>query len=788
MSATFAHVLRRLRRNAGLSQEALAEHAGLSKDAISALERGTRRAPHLETVEHLADALELDSTLRLELEAAASRARERKPFRAWSSQLPTFATSLTGRDNEVADLRTILENERLVTVTGTGGIGKTRVAVSAAEQVAAARDLQIAFVDLAAVRVGTDVSSKIASALGVRIAGSGDAVEELVASLKTHAGLVILDNCEHVIDDTARVAAAVFRTCRNLALLATSRERLAVDGEHIYRLGALTLAAAVELFELRVIGAGAQHASTSGQREITEEICGHLDGIPLAIELAAARVPFLGLGELRARLRGQRAVLVGGRRDAPARHQTMDDTVAWSYALLESSERALFRRLSLFAGGWNYDAVAQVAAGSGIDASSIEHAFSSLLEKSLVNADIDVAPARFRLLEPVRVFARSQLEAAGELVEFSKRHAEWIAKLATSARNDVTLFGMEIDNARAALEWTLTVDDAVAAARIVGGLGGAWARIGLLAECRRWCERVLEKLDGASYPELAASVYRALIVSMGGKGEITAILRAIPFSEAAGDWNGVAVLTSRLALRYGEKTRFSEAERAFTRVWQIRDREGLGTSSEWATVLMHRASVYRRQGRLDEAEDAIAQSLTLARALGKPLHEMWTLMAASGIAFARGQRQRAIALASETLELARANRHTIGEMGSRAHLAAFHVALGDPELARVLARATILQGKGADPRVSLAAALHLAAAEAVDGDPMLAAQLKGYVDNGFKQEELALDPMETSSYGILDAALRERLDAESIERHAREGRSFDAEDVAELAFSADASL
>ncbi|MBV9332478.1 MAG: helix-turn-helix domain-containing protein [Candidatus Eremiobacteraeota bacterium] len=778
MSASFGQMLRHLRRDAGLSQEALAEHAGLSKDAISALERGTRRAPYHETVTNLADALELDSTMRRELEAAASRGRERKPFAAWP-QLPVFGTSLMGRDDEVSHLVAMLETNRLVTVTGTGGIGKTRVAIASAEWVAVHRNDSVVLVDLAAVRADADVPSKIASTLGVRIAGSGDPIDELVDSLKGQSGLVVLDNCEHVIDEAARVAAAIIRTCPNLTLLATSRERLAVDGEAVYRLGALNTAAALDLFDSRVIGAGIQRSPVSEQREISEEICRHLDGIPLAIELAAARVPFLGLVEVRARIRGQRVVLVGGRRDAPARHQTMDDTVAWSYALLESCERALFRRLSLFAGGWSYDAVERVTAGPLLDELSVEDAFLSLLEKSLISVDLDDGPARYRLLEPVRLFARSQLETAGEVAQFSQRHAEWMAQIAASARNDVALFAMEIDNARAALKWTLTADDVVTAARILGGLGGGWTRVGLLAECRRWCERVLEKLDGDTYPELAVGVYRALIVSLGGKDEITAMLQAIPFSERAGDWNGAAVLTSRLALRYGERARFDEAERAFARVWQIRDSAGLGTSSEWATVFMHRASIFRREGRLHEAQTAISKSLALARALGAPLHEMWSLLTAAEVAFAQGDVQRAMAFASEALELALANSHAVGEISSRAHLAGYHIALGDARLAKGLARMALLHVQSAEPRVSLPAILHLAAAEALEGDPARAARLKGYFDHICDREDLTLSATEASTYPILDASLQQRLDGEAIDAYVRSGSLMDTADVAE---------
>ncbi len=756
MGSTFGELLRRFRRDAGLSQEALAEQAGLGKDTISALERGTRRAPYRDTVEFLAVALGLEPGPRRELEAAASHGRERRPLSddpTRASELPVANTPLIGRDDAIAEILSLLNRSRLVTITGTGGIGKTRVAVAVADQFARVRDVPAWLVDFGALRSGADVASKVAASLGLRITESENPIESLVTSIKRHRGIIVFDNCEHVIAEAAQLAVEIERVCGDLFVLATSRERLAVEGEHVYRLPALDAAAALELFEQRATSVATSFALTPDSVEIAGAICGQVDNIPLAIELAAARVPFLGLNELRARLRGQLSVLAGGRRDAPQRHQTMSDTIAWSYALLDAPERALFRHLSVFAGGWSIEALEPVALGEPVDESNVLSAFASLVEKSLISVELDAVPTRYRLLQPVLAFARAKLAAASELEEFSERHARWVAQEAESTGDDVTRFAREIDNARVALEWALRDGgDPIVAARIVGGPGGAWARIGLLAECRRYCESVLAKLDINAHPELAVRVFRALIVSMGGRDEIDAITRAIPCSELAGDWNGVAVLTSRLALRLGERGRFEDAERAFERVWEIRERSQLGQSAEWATVLMHRASVYRREARLDEAEVAIAESLALTRSLKRPLHEMWTLLAAGEIAFARGEPARAIAQALEALELCRLNRHAVGEILARTNLAGYCVALGNTEEARTHARIAIARGRDAEPRIVLSTVLHLAALDAISGNTVRAAKLKCYFDEVRNREEV-LGPTEASSYRTLAGAL-----------------------------------
>jgi predicted ATPase/DNA-binding XRE family transcriptional regulator len=785
---SFGDLLKKYRVAAGVTQEHLAEIARVSANAISTLERGARRAPHRDTVELLASALGLSGPRRHEFEYAAESVRVRGATSpgdaAARAQLPAQLTSLVGRERELTTVLELLDAHRLVTIAGTGGIGKTRLALAAGEQFAQARAIGAWFVDLAAVRESADVAGKIASSLGAAIDGSGDPLEELCGPLRSRRGLVVLDNCEHVIEEAARAAAAILRSCPGITMIATSRERLAVGGESVYALGPLSPAGALELFRLRAAGTAPPLTMTHENDAIAGEICRQVDGIPLAIELAAARVRFLGLSELRARLRGRLALLAGGPRDAPARQQTMHDTVAWSYGLLDSAERALFRRLAVFAGGWSLGALEPVVVDAPLDALSVVAALSSLAEKSLLVVDLEREPVRYRLLEPVRIFARGRLEAAGEFADFRYRHAQWFAQVAEASRDDVELLAREIDNLRAALEWALRSNgDAVLAARIAGGPGGAWARVGLLAECRRWCGAALERLGDDADPDLSARIYRALLMAMGSKNEIATIVRAIPFSERSGDWEGVAVLTSRLALRYSQRGRFDEAERAFDRVWEIRDREHIRKAPRWATVWMHRASIYRREGRLDEADAAIAESLALARTLEKPLHEMWALLVAGEVAFARGDLERAIASASDAVAICSANRHTVGEIFGRANLAGYYLAAGDYGKARAQVRASLALSRDVPASSLVSAILRAAALDAVEGDAERAAVLKGYFDAAVAREDLHLDATDSSSYRILTSELEHRLSAETSEIHGRSGAVLTDAEAISLALS-----
>lgn len=354
---SFGELLRRYRTEAGFSQEHLAAEARLSVESVSALERGVRRAPHRHTLALLASALGLDAGRRAELEAAANRARARTraardgvpASRVSTLQLPVQTTSLIGREQDITTVAGLLEQNRLVTITGSGGVGKTRVAIEVARR-SAARWEDIRYIDLSPLTDATFISGAIVSPL----AGSGNgSVNDVAAALRSTKALLVLDNCEHLIVAVARLVDVVLQCCRDITLLCTSRERLSISGEVVYRLPSLEVPhlapsslnealryAGIELFVQRATSTDRAVVFTDASAAGIAEISRRLDGIPLAIKLAAARVATLGLEPLRARLRDG-LPLTGGARNFPARQQTMNATIAWSYDLLAESERLL---------------------------------------------------------------------------------------------------------------------------------------------------------------------------------------------------------------------------------------------------------------------------------------------------------------------------------------------------------------------------------------------------------------------------------------------------------------
>ena len=402
MTASFGQLLRRYRTAAGFSQEHLADLARISLESVGALERGTRRAPYRETVSALAQALALDEEQRAAFERAAEHGRAR-PGRiagveaaAPKRTLPRRFTSFIEREDDVEAITALLERSRLVTITGSGGVGKTRIAVELAERLPAGRWDAIQFADLSELTDGNLVVTAIAPDLERSVAGSAPTLDALISVLEATRTLIVLDTCEHHIADVAQIVSKVLSACEHVSFLATSRERLGVYGEAVYRLPSLPLPdvvpatldsarryAGVELFLQRLAAIDNSFVIADDSIASIVDICRQLDGIPLAIELAAARVPSLGLRGLAGMLRQGRDP-TQGERDLPARQQTMFATIAWSYNLLSDQERLFFQRLAPFAGGFTLAAAESVCASDGVEASSIAILLASLVEKSLV--------------------------------------------------------------------------------------------------------------------------------------------------------------------------------------------------------------------------------------------------------------------------------------------------------------------------------------------------------------------------------------------------------------------
>ncbi len=526
VASDFGALLRRHRLAAGLSQETLAGRAGLSPYGISALERGYRRTPRRETLDLLIKTLSLDTDQRLELISAATRTsipRNRTHAsralggsrNANLGKLPQSLARFVGRSSELEQIERIISANRFVTITGPGGIGKTRTAVRAAEAWRDAGGAAPCFIGFAPLEDPTLVVDAVASVIGVRAAANVPLLETLCAYLENKTILLVFDNCEHVIKQASATAEAVLSSCPHVRVLATSRESLHAAGERAYRLESLDANDAVALFADRAQATNARFELNLENRPLIEEICRQVAGIPLAIELAAARTGVLSLRAVAKELDQRIAILAGGERLAPPRHQTMRAAIDWSYELLRPPEKRLFERLSVFADDCAVEAATAVCAGDGVSTEDILSLISSLHDKSLLVAETAGQESRYRLLQPFREYAREKLAERCEGKHIARRHVlayiELASRFAGRDQHYAAYYGYprdEIGNWRAAVRWALTErNDVLSGMRLVSEVVSSWGgTTPLLNEARRWVPAALELVDEHTLPEVRAKL------------------------------------------------------------------------------------------------------------------------------------------------------------------------------------------------------------------------------------------------------------------------------------------
>ena len=575
----FGGLLRQLRADAGLTQEELAEAARLSPRTVSDLERGISRTARKDTAVLLADALGLAGRARGVFVAAAQgrvlaaevlAARAQAPW-ALAGNLPVPLSSFVGRAVELAELATAMARSPLVTVTGVGGVGKTRLALEAAAgQLPSFRD-GAWLCELAATVDGETMAQAVAAALRVRPRPGLSTAGSIVEFLRTKNALVVFDNCEHLPDAPAVLAAGILRSCRGVRLLATSRQALSVEGEQVFGLRPLPLpppgadvaaaaaSDAVCLFVQRAAAARRDFALTPANVVAVGEVCRRLDGIPLAIELAAARVAALRPAEIAGLLDERFRLLTGGRAEAAARQQTLQATVEWSCALLGQAERRVFDGLGVFPGSFDAAAAADIAAADGLQRWDILDSLTSLVGKSLVAQEEGPGQtSRYRLLETMRAYARQHL-AADEQERLQHRHAEHYAAFAEQAGPELLgrvqlqwqqRIRAEHDNLQAAVTWAL--DSGGQARPLAFRIVAALAEFAITSPgtVRGWAEACAAQI-GACPPELRAAVSTAAASSALYAGDVPLARRRAEGAlqdPADGDPLGLGLLRCALSL------------------------------------------------------------------------------------------------------------------------------------------------------------------------------------------------------------------------------------------------
>ena len=670
---------------------------------------------------------------------------------ALPNNLPTQLTSFIGREREIAEGQRLLSITRLLTLTGAGGCGKTRLAVHLAAEVLDDYQDGVWFIELAPLSDPALISQAIASVLRVPEPRGRPLDETLHDHLRPKALLLVLDNCEHLLPGCAPVIDALLRDCPNLRVLATSTAVLGVAGETAQRVPSLSLpplhrrppaahlmqSEAVRLFVERALARVPTFTVTDQNAAAVLHICTQLDGIPLAIELAAARMNVLAVEEIAARLEDRFRLLTGGTRTILPRHSTLRATMDWSYDLLSENERILWRRLSVFVGGWTLEALDAVCSGkTDVHAADILDLLGQLVDKSIVMVDLRPGKTRYRLLETVRQFGREKLVEAGEASDVRRRHRDWYLDLAEQA--DPKLRGpelgtwlerleMEHDNLRAALVWSATeLGQTEAELRLAAALRWFWFIHGHWTEGRRWLEHALSRSDGMP-PTLMPKLLHGAATLARFQGDHDRALalseRGLALSRELGDHERTAwflIWLGAIALHQSDYDRaaalFAESlplSRALDDKWLI------------SMALADLGVVARLQGDYERAAVLHTESLALGREVGDKWRSASSLASLGLVALLRGEHERAAMLYEESLTLCREIRDRWIVYDCLDGLAAVTCAQGQYEqAARLLGAAEALRTiLGFSPLAvdQVAHAAHVAAARAGLEDAAFAA-------------------------------------------------------------------
>ena len=740
-----------------MSQEQLAEQARVSRRGIADLERGARRHPYPETSRRLVDALGLVGEARAAFLAAAAPGRERY-------RLALEPEPVIGRAVELSRIEALAREARALTLTGPGGIGKTRLALELARRIEPGFADGALVVDLAACDAGHVVAA-VAAALGQPAAAP-------TALLRHANALVVLDNCEHVLPECVGLATELIRSCPGVRLVVTSQEALRIPGELVFPVPPLTIAESAALFLARARATDASAALTEQLDAGTvAELCRRLEGIPLAIELAAARMHTLGLVQLGRLLADRLGTLPGRGQAAAPRHRTMRAVLDWSFALLDEGERELLARLAVFAGGWTMDAARGVCADEGLGAAAVIDALAALVEKSLVQLDEAPGAARYRFLETVRGYAAERFDDLPARDAVRERHAAFLLDLAEDGgfmRLGVhypaafARIAMEEANLRVALQHLATVGHRDEGARLCRALSGYWLARGRIDEGEQWFVAF-----GGAGADAATECARGRLAEYGDRLDEARERFQRALRLAGADPVMAARALSGLGDTAMHRGDAAEALAHYRSALTAARSGGAAAEAEAAQALL---GLGRAHAALDdpEARDWLEQALRAMRALGDPWAIAYALNELGGLASRTGELERARTLLEECHVLWRAAGTLQGERAATMNLAMVSLRLGATERAGALARDGLELGRqlhdfgsASSVRCLEIAALVLAAT----GDAALARTLVTAAEA--RREELGAprpDAEQASVAPLIDSATRLTAEPLAIER------------------------
>jgi predicted ATPase/DNA-binding CsgD family transcriptional regulator len=600
-----------------------------------------------------------------------------------SCRLPAPSTALFGRDDDVAYLCQLLHQpgRRLVTLTGVGGSGKTRLALVVAAALEGSFKDGIWYVGLAALADPGLVPHAVASLLGVRERTDRSALEALLAHVAPRQLLLVLDNCEHLVQSCAELVDALLQGAPDVHVLATSREPLRIPGDLVWRVPPLTFPdphtsastddpgayPAVQLFADRAAAVSPGFVLTPRNAPLVAAVCARLEGLPLAIELAAAWARALGVDEILQRLDNAMGLLVGGSRTAPTRQRTMAATLDWSYGLLTPAEKLVFQRLAVFVGGWTLDAAESVCVGGGVATTEVLGSLTRLVDASLVQVEEPNDRPRYRLLEPVRQYARGRLVEARRLAGVRRRHAEFFLRYAEHWEKDANGGGpnraiaqsaleRERDNLRSALRWCVEQGEAEMGLRLSRAHWSFWCVRGAFTEGRAWSAELTQLPDAGKLPIMRALVRciaATLALRQGGFEETRAIdTDVLPLARQANEppWFLPSVLVD-LAFAAVNLGDYRDAEAHFDEALAVAREAGDHVNE--AIALRGLGWVALWQEQYPRAQVLCEESLVVARAAGDAWTEAVALGTLGWTLLREGDHTAARTLVEDSLELRR---------------------------------------------------------------------------------------------------------------------------------------